>query len=246
MLCIRGAAQQPSLSEKVGFLVYNAPVKPSSARVQAACVPSVPARSFLQKRHHPQGARLETLSGQQGPHTRRLEEATFKGSFIKQTPEVPRRKGNTLPITTACLPIPSAHLNLAASLFTIGTAFVMPFYTCMILAPDWPMTKKMLDSSIPYVILGAMYIYLLYLSWRPETLPLMFSSQYWLPELPGITRMFSSTLTVASAWIHLLAVDLFAGRHVFLDGLMHKVETRHSLVLCLMFGPIGITCSLGF
>lgn len=106
--------------------------------------------------------------------------------------------------------------------------------------------------------------------------------------------MFSSTVTVASAWLHLLAADLFAGRYVpddpltplkicpnrffsafafgsihfsidgklragrlsclltvilhvlaqvrqiFLDGLNHNVETRHSLVLCLMMCPIGI------
>jgi hypothetical protein len=31
-------------------------------------------------------------------------------------------------------------------------------------------------------------------------------------QLPGIVRMFASEMTVASAWIHLLAVDLFAAR----------------------------------
>lgn len=165
-------------------------------------------------------------------------------------------------------------------------------------------TKKLAETSFPYMVLGALYIYLLSLSWTSETLRLMFSSKYWLPEvsgliccgysvqqtwvfvlgrhvqtwvmtmcllqqpsqasrvyfgcnnkqeinldsftyrfrffsflsfqivavryhtcclvvgcegfcdvqLPGITRMFSSTITVASAWIHLLAVDLFCGR----------------------------------
>ncbi len=165
-------------------------------------------------------------------------------------------------------------------------------------------TKKLAETSFPYMVLGALYIYLLSLSWTSETLHLMFSSKYWLPEvsgliccgysvqqtwvfvlgrhvqtwvmtmcllqqpsqasrvcfgcnnkqeinldsftycirffsflsfqivavryhtcclvvgcegfcdvqLPGITRMFSSTITVASAWIHLLAVDLFCGR----------------------------------
>eukprot|EP00850_Spirogloea_muscicola_P011686 SM000073S21462 [mRNA] locus=s73:461213:462448:- [translate_table: standard] len=110
----------------------------------------------------------------------------------------------------------------------------------MILAPKWSLTEKVMESSIPYAILGAMYIYLLYLSWTPQTLGLMFASKYLLPELSGISAMFSSTMTVASAWIHLLAVDLFAGRQIFLDGVNLKLETRHSLVLCLMFGPIGI------
>ncbi|KAG6555772.1 hypothetical protein Mapa_003012 [Marchantia paleacea] len=142
-------------------------------------------------------------------------------------------------LVSASLPGP-ASVELAANLFTLATAIVVPFYTVMILAPKWEWTDKLMRSEIPYFILGAGYIYLLALSWTPETLGLMFSSKYWLPELPGITRMFSSTITVASAWLHLLAADLFAGRQVFLDGAKHNVETRHSLVLCLMMCPIGI------
>lgn len=59
-------------------------------------------------------------------------------------------------------------------------------------------------------------------------------------QLPGITRMFSSSITVASAWIHLLLADLACARYVYLDGLKLKVETRHSLVFCLMMCPVGI------
>ncbi|KAI5083864.1 hypothetical protein GOP47_0000033 [Adiantum capillus-veneris] len=133
-----------------------------------------------------------------------------------------------------------AAVQVASRLFTFGTAFVVPFYTVMILAPHATWTKKLVESSVPYVVLGVLYAYLLILSWSPDTLPLMFASKYWLPELPGITRMFSSTLTVASAWLHLLAVDLFAGRQIYLDGLQHAIETRHSLTLCLLFCPVGM------
>uniref|UniRef100_M1CI25 Neoxanthin synthase n=1 Tax=Solanum tuberosum TaxID=4113 RepID=M1CI25_SOLTU len=69
-----------------------------------------------------------------------------------------------------------------------------------------------MESVIPYVVLGLLYAYLLYLSWTPDTIGLMFASKYWLPELSGIAKMFSSEMTLASAWIHLLAVDLFAAR----------------------------------
>ncbi|KAL2610636.1 hypothetical protein R1flu_029209 [Riccia fluitans] len=147
----------------------------------------------------------------------------------------PKQRG----MVTASLP-GAGSVKLAASFFTLATAIVIPFYTVMILAPKWEWTVKMMRSEIPYFILGAGYIYLLALSWTPETLGLMFASKYWLPELAGITKMFSSTMTVASAWLHLLAVDLFAGRHMFLDGAKHNIETRHSLVLCLMMCPIGI------
>ncbi|XP_027353174.1 protein ABA DEFICIENT 4, chloroplastic-like isoform X3 [Abrus precatorius] len=130
--------------------------------------------------------------------------------------------------------------QLASNAFTIGTIAVLPFYTLMVLAPKSELTKKSMESSIPYVVLGILYAYLLYLSWTPETIQLIFASKYLLPELTSIGKMFSSELTLASAWIHLLVVDLFAARQVFQDGLENQIETRHSVSFCLFFCPIGI------
>ncbi|KAK1439100.1 hypothetical protein QVD17_04915 [Tagetes erecta] len=130
--------------------------------------------------------------------------------------------------------------QLAGDAFTLGTAAVLPFYTLMVAAPRAELTKKCMRSSIPYIVLGILYAYLLYLSWTPDTIQLMFASKYWLPELPGIAKMFSNEMTLASAWIHLLAVDLFAARQVYQDGLENEIETRHSVSLCLLFCPIGI------
>uniref|UniRef100_A0A453DT77 Protein ABA DEFICIENT 4, chloroplastic n=1 Tax=Aegilops tauschii subsp. strangulata TaxID=200361 RepID=A0A453DT77_AEGTS len=104
--------------------------------------------------------------------------------------------------------------QIASSAFTLGTVAVLPFYTLMIAAPNASITKRTVESTAPYVALGLLYAYLLYLSWTPDTIRAMFASKYWLPELPGIVRMFASEMTVASAWIHLLAVDLFAARSV--------------------------------
>lgn len=129
---------------------------------------------------------------------------------------------------------------LASTAFTLGTAAVLPFYTLMLVAPKAHITKKAMDSSLPYVVLGLVYAYLLYVSWTPDTIRLMFTSKYWLPELPGIAKMFSSDLTLASAWIHLLLVDLFAARSIYQDGLENDVETRHSISLCLFVCPVGI------
>lgn len=52
------------------------------------------------------------------------------------------------------------------------------------IASDVPgQTKKVLRSNVPWIILGLLYAYLLALSWTPLTLPSMFSSKYWLPEV---------------------------------------------------------------
>lgn len=133
-----------------------------------------------------------------------------------------------------------AGSQLASCAFTLGTVAVLPFYSLMVFTPKSEITKKTMSSFIPYVALGAVYAYLLYCSWTPDTIRLMFASKYWLPELPGIAKMFSSEMTLASAWIHLLAVDLFAARHVYHDGLKNEVETRHSVSLCLLVCPVGI------
>lgn len=133
-----------------------------------------------------------------------------------------------------------ANSQIAASAFTWGTVAVLPCYTLMVVAPQAELTKKIVASSIPFIVLGILYAYLLYLSWTPDTIHYMFASKYLLPELQGIAKMFSSEMTLASAWIHLLAVDLFAARQVYFDGLQDNVETRHSVSLCLLFCPIGI------
>ncbi|XP_042519892.1 protein ABA DEFICIENT 4, chloroplastic-like isoform X2 [Macadamia integrifolia] len=90
----------------------------------------------------------------------------------------------------------------------------------MVLAPKTELTRKTMESTIPYFVLGLLYTYLLYLSWTPDTIRLMFASKYWLPELCSIGKMFSSEMTLASAWIHLLAVDLFAARCIKMDWKM--------------------------
>ncbi|XP_058187949.1 protein ABA DEFICIENT 4, chloroplastic-like [Rhododendron vialii] len=133
-----------------------------------------------------------------------------------------------------------ASSQIASSVFTLGTAAVLPFYSLMVLAPKAELTKKSMESAIPYIVLGLLYAYLVYLSWTPDTIRLLLGSQYWLPELSGIAKMFSNEMTLASAWIHLLAVDLFAARQVFHDGLESETETRHSVSLCMLCCPVGI------
>ncbi|GAA0148668.1 hypothetical protein LIER_08048 [Lithospermum erythrorhizon] len=130
--------------------------------------------------------------------------------------------------------------QVANVVFTLGTIAVLPFYTFMVVAPRAQLTRRTMESYIPYIVLGLLYAYMLYVSWTPETLHYMFGNGYWMPELSGMLKMFSSEMTMASAWIHLLSVDLFTARQVYQDGLQNDVETRHSVILCLLFCPIGV------
>ncbi|KAK8944873.1 hypothetical protein KSP39_PZI007903 [Platanthera zijinensis] len=162
----------------------------------------------------------------------------IEGSRLVLRPQVERICSNTKGSYVSSALIASSQI--ASTAFTWGTVAVLPFYTLMVIAPRATFTKKLMESDIPFGALGILYGCLLYLSWTPETLRVMFATKYLLPELPGITKMFANEMTMASAWIHLLAVDLFAARQVFHDGLKNNVETRHSVSLCLLCCPIGI------
>eukprot|EP00249_Psilotum_nudum_P022402 c28504_g1_i15 orf=269-544(+) len=71
----------------------------------------------------------------------------------------------------------------ASALFTLATVFVIPIYTVMVVAPHSNWTRKLVESNIPYVVLGIIYVYLLVLSPTSDTFQLMFSSKHYLPEL---------------------------------------------------------------
>nr|XP_016440848.1 PREDICTED: protein ABA DEFICIENT 4, chloroplastic-like isoform X2 [Nicotiana tabacum] len=114
----------------------------------------------------------------------------------------------------------SESSQIATNVFPLGTLAVLPFYFFMVVAPKAALAQKVMESSIPYIVLGLLYVYLVYLSWTPDTMQLLFPNKYLLPELDGIAEMFSRVMTLASAWIHLLAVDLFAARFIMMDWRM--------------------------
>ena len=64
-----------------------------------------------------------------------------------------------------------------------------------------------------------------------------------MPSLAGICTLFSRWATAASLWVHLLAVNMFAAREMYLEGersgrvfcwwflLVQGLPARHSVVL---------------
>lgn len=62
-----------------------------------------------------------------------------------------------------------------------------------------------------------------------------FNPQF-MPSLTGICTLFSRWLTAASLWVHLLAVNLFAAREMYLEGalLPGTVQQRHAYWLWVL------------
>ncbi|KAK4361517.1 hypothetical protein RND71_020469 [Anisodus tanguticus] len=134
-----------------------------------------------------------------------------------------------------------ASSEVANGVFPLGLVAVLPFYLSMVVAPKAKLTQKVMESNMPYIVLGILYSYLFYLSWTPDKLQLLFpANTSWIPELAGIAKMFSRDMTLASVWIHLLTIDLFAARQVYRDGLQNDIETRHSVSLIMLSCPLGL------
>ena len=61
-----------------------------------------------------------------------------------------------------------------------------------------------------------------------------------IQTLADIARLFASEKVAATGWVHFLVMDLFVGRWIYWEGQRSGVWTRHSLIICLFAGPMGL------
>ena len=123
----------------------------------------------------------------------------------------------------------------AEQIFNTANIFVLPFWALMILLPNWGITRKVMNSFIPFVVLAALYIYLFISSITPENAAALSN-----PKLADIARFFGDEKATATGWIHFLVMDLFVGRWIYWEGQRTGVWTIHSLALSLFAGPMGL------
>ncbi|MFM7366055.1 MAG: ABA4-like family protein [Cuspidothrix sp.] len=122
-----------------------------------------------------------------------------------------------------------------SDLFNVANVFVLPFWLLMILLPNWNITRKVMESYIPFVVLAGVYLYLFVTSITPENAAALSN-----PQLADIARFFGNETAAATGWIHFLVMDLFVGRWIYWEGQKTGVWTIHSLALCLFAGPMGV------
>ena len=122
-----------------------------------------------------------------------------------------------------------------SDLFNFANLFVLPFWALMILLPNWNVTRKVMESYLPFVVLAGAYVYLFVTSITPENAAALSN-----PQLADIARFFSNETAAATGWIHFLVMDLFVGRWIYWEGQKTGIWTIHSLALCLFAGPIGV------
>ncbi|WP_016953244.1 ABA4-like family protein [Anabaena sp. PCC 7108] len=120
-------------------------------------------------------------------------------------------------------------------LFNVANLFVLPFWALMILLPNWKVTRKVMESYLPFVVLAGAYSYLFVVSITPENAAALSN-----PQLADIAKFFSDETAAATGWIHFLVMDLFVGRWIYWEGQKTGIWTIHSIALCLFAGPLGV------
>jgi hypothetical protein len=133
-------------------------------------------------------------------------------------------------MTAAPLP-----LLAPATLFDASNLFVLPFWALMVLLPNWGITRRVMASYIPFVLLAGLYLYLFISSVTPENAAALSN-----PKLADIARFFADERAAATGWTHFLVMDLFVGRWIYWEGQRTGVWTLHSIALCLFAGPLGL------
>ncbi|AUT04230.1 MULTISPECIES: ABA4-like family protein [unclassified Nostoc] len=120
-------------------------------------------------------------------------------------------------------------------LFNVANVFVLPFWALMILLPNWKVTRRVMESYIPFLPLAGAYLYLFITSITPENAQALSN-----PQLADIAKFFADEKAAATGWIHFLVMDLFVGRFIYWEGQKTGIWTIHSLILCLFAGPLGV------
>jgi hypothetical protein len=120
-------------------------------------------------------------------------------------------------------------------LFNLANLFVLPFWVLMIFLPNWGITRKVMQSYLPFVVLAGVYLYLITGTLNSDSAQALAN-----PQLSDIARFFGEERAAATGWVHFLVMDLFIGRWVYWQGQETGVWTIHSILLCLFAGPLGL------
>lgn len=105
----------------------------------------------------------------------------------------------------------------------------------MVLVPNWGVTRRVMASYIPFMVLAALYVYCFIASLDPDSIEAFAN-----PTLSVLAGLFADERVTATGWVHFLVMDLFVGRYIYLKGQETGMFTRHSLALCLFAGPMGL------
>lgn len=122
-----------------------------------------------------------------------------------------------------------------STLFYAENAAILPLWVGMVVFPEEKLTKTVMASYLPVVAAAVVYFWLTYECFQNPVSLQGFASG--ITNLPGLTKGFGEEVSVATAWSHFLAEDLFL---VGLTAESIRVSCCHILAICpgcMSFSP---------
>lgn len=132
-------------------------------------------------------------------------------------------------------------MELMNAVFLAATVGVGPFWILMALRPRATITHRLMRTPWPVIGIGLIYASLV----LPNVGAIL--ETLLNPTLSAISTSLGTPEGSLAVWLHVLAIDLLAGRFIWLDGLARGVGAPlriAALTLALMFGPIGLLLHL--
>lgn len=121
-------------------------------------------------------------------------------------------------------------------LYNIANYYVIPFWIMIVLFPNWEISRKVMKSSLLFLPLIMIFLYLLSQSVTPES-----ASNLFFVPLENIVLFFRGEEIISLTWVQLLTLDLFVGRWIYWEGQRTGIFTAHSIILSYFGGgPSGI------
>ncbi len=126
------------------------------------------------------------------------------------------------------------------NIYLISNFGILPFWMMLIFIPNHNLTKILVYSIVPFLILSLAYIFICYKIFLEKNFFDSFDLYFGLESLYSV---YSNESFLLIFWLHFLSISLFTGSWIARDSLKYsipKIITILSLVLTYFTGPIGI------
>ena len=118
---------------------------------------------------------------------------------------------------------------------------VLPFWFILIFFPQSHLCKYFVTSIFPIILLGGVYIFMLYQSYiNAYDFDKNFMLYIGIAEL---SELFSDTTFLIMFWIHFVAINLFVGGWIVKDSQkfwVNRYLLGVPLIITYLIGPLGL------
>ena len=118
---------------------------------------------------------------------------------------------------------------------------VLPFWFLLIILPNSKVTQFFVNSILIPLILGAIYVYVLYQAFLLDD-PVFDILKLYL-NLDNLYTVFATESFLLVFWIHFLALNLFLGSWLSRDAFKYNIPRKLAaipLVIVYLTGPLGL------